>query len=137
MAQAILRTSAFPRGICIPLKVIGTAPAAHLGIASASGPVVTGLIMAAFSGKVVKGSSFWVSYWEHKLEEIEVKVLPHVEIFRNHPRSGNTQLLKSLRKRWNLRYVSTRKSTIWMFRVLLILWLLLLSYIIVLYASIA
>jgi RNA recognition motif-containing protein len=37
MALAILRTSAFPRGICIPLKVIRTAPAAHLGIASASG----------------------------------------------------------------------------------------------------
>jgi hypothetical protein len=88
---------------------------------------LSGVIFSVVCVGVVRGASFWVSYWEHRLAEHESAVLPTIAIFRDHPSERNTTLLARLPK--HLQYVSSRKAMLWLFRLLAAFWTLLFVFI--------
>lgn len=88
-----------------------------------------GLSLSFISMRLVNGSSFWVSYWEHRLCEVEKNVLPNVLIFQDQPSSRNIDLLKRLPS--HLKYVSSRQSMRWFFILFTLLWVLLFLFILV------
>ena len=91
---------------------------------------LAGLAFSVLCIRVVKGASFWVSYWESRLAEIESRVLPDVKIFRDHPSGGNREKLEELAgPPWRLSYVSSRKALLGMFYLFFAVWLLLLIFV--------
>lgn len=81
---------------------------------------LSGIAVSAICIPIVRGASFWVSYWEHRLGEIEARVLPTIAIFRDHPSDHNKERLKRLPE--HLKYVSSRGAMMLLFRLLTLFW---------------
>ena len=81
---------------------------------------LSGVVVSVVCVVVVRGASFWVSYWEYRLAQLESTVLPTISIFRDHPSERNTALLTRLPA--HLQYVSSRKAMLWLFRLLTVFW---------------
>ena len=89
---------------------------------------IFGLIVAYFWHRITRGGSFWVDFWESKLQSIEHLVFGNtVNIFRNHPSRETNPKAKEKFKQQN--YVSTRKSLRSVALLTVFLWLTLLFYI--------
>ena len=85
---------------------------------------IFGLALSLISIVIVNGADFWISYWEHRLAELEGVTLPTIAIFRDHPSTRNATLLARLPT--HLKYVSSRKAMLQLFRALALTWLMLL-----------
>jgi len=92
---------------------------------------IFGLISAYFLWYITMGASFWVSYWEKKLSEIEHEALGEFEIFRNHP-----HYIPEARKRLKREgYKSTRKGIVTLSFIFIIIWMALIFYTIIIIAN--
>jgi hypothetical protein len=89
--------------------------------------VVVGAMLSYFAVRVVRGGSFWVNYWEFRLEEIEGRVLHAREIFRNHPSSDNPDCRGQLPK--TLKHISSKNAVIFLFRFIELLWALIFVFV--------
>lgn len=88
---------------------------------------LSGVAVSAICIPIVRGASFWVSYWEYRLGDIESRVLPTISIFRDHPSDHNKELLQRLPA--HLRYVSSRRAMMLLFRLLMFFWLALFTFV--------
>lgn len=88
---------------------------------------IFGLISAYFLQWEAMGGSFWVSYWERKLSEIEHEALGEFEIFRNHP-TTTPEVRKRLKREG---YKSTRKAIVIFSFIFIIIWMVLIFYTII------
>jgi len=81
---------------------------------------LSGVVVSIVCTVIVRGASFWVAYWEYRLAQVELTVLPTIAIFRDHPSAQNQGVLKALPR--HLRYVSSRTAMLWLFRLLTGFW---------------
>ena len=80
---------------------------------------IFGGVSAYFLWRITKTGTFWVSYWERKLSEIEDVALGKFKIFRDHPAFSDEARERAKREG----YVSS-KETIKLFSFLfIIVWL--------------
>jgi hypothetical protein len=88
------------------------------------------LIISILWYRVTKGGSFWVSHWEERMRNIEEQTFGNsINIYRHHPGATTNRADKSEFKKKG--YVSTRKTLILVALLMILLWLLLLSYLII------
>ena len=80
-----------------------------------------GVAISVVSVAVIKGADFWISYWQRRLSETELAVLPTISIFRDHPSKSNDALLTQLAS-FGLKYVSSRSVIRRLFRFLTAVW---------------
>jgi hypothetical protein len=90
---------------------------------------LSGVVVSLVCIVIVRGASFWVAYWEYRLAQTELTVLPTISIFRDHPSAQNESLLKVLPK--HLRYVSSRTAMLWLFRLLTGFWVSLFVFVLI------
>jgi len=83
-----------------------------------------GLISAIFLFAIAKGSSFWVTYWQKKLAEIEQEAIGNFEIFRHHP--AHDAVIKKEEKKEG--YIPTRKTIIVFCGIFVAVWSFILIY---------
>lgn len=83
-----------------------------------------GLITSIFFLRITKGGSFWITYFETKMKEIEKFVLgEQINIFRENPHYNMQN--KSVKYKG---YVSTRKSLLFISTAFIMIWLILIIY---------
>jgi len=85
---------------------------------------IFGLASAYFLWHIAKGGSFWVTYWEKKLKDIEERAIGDFEIFRKHPRTDD-ETREQLKKEG---YKSTREAIVYVSFMFFIVWLFLIIY---------
>ena len=115
-----------------------------VGFVVASG----GILFSWFSLRVLRGAYFWVGYWEYRLTQIDEKIFPNIEVFRNLPHADNKKedaakraenkkrLRKLAEEAPHLRYCgSSREAMVNIFYIFLATWIILLLVVVVQWVS--